>query len=292
MSLPPLSIVIPVYNERRGLPPTVERLAKLLAQLPAESEVLLIDDGSRDGTREWLESLEPRPGLRVHFHARNRGYGAALKTGIRLARHEQIAIADADGTYPLEKLPEMLALFVEKSAAMVVGARPPQQVAAVRRPAKAVLRALAEYLSEERIPDLNSGLRIFLRADADRLSTLLPNGFSFTTTITMALLTEGRTVLFHPIRYKVRIGNSKIRPIRDTAGFAMLICRVALAFNPMKVFGPMGVGLIALGVLFLVLRMLLPQPVGVATTVILLVGGFQILALGLLADLINRRGGR
>lgn len=285
---PPVSIVIPVYNERDGLPPTLKRLAALWSSLPSGSEVILVDDGSRDGTGEMLEESLP-DGFRLFRHPRNRGYGAALKTGISEAVNEIIAIADADGTYPLERIPEFLEIMADQKVAMVVGARPPRQVAAVRRPAKAVLRWLAEHLTEERIPDLNSGLRLFRRADVLRLASLLPNGFSFTTTITMALLTEGMAVRFIPIRYKTRLGSSKIRPIRDTANFAMLICRTALAFNPMKVFGPVGVAMVALGLILLVLRMVLPEPVGLATTVVFLVGGSQILAIGLLADLINRR---
>lgn len=289
----PISLIVPVYNERRGLPPTVERLRALLTRgLPAGSEVILVDDGSTDGTSDFLARLaEDLPaGFRLLAHRRNRGYGAALKTGIRAATHETIAIADADGTYPLERIPELVEAMEQDSAAMAVGTRPVAQQPAVRRPAKAVLRALAEYLTGETIPDLNSGLRVFRRRDALRLSGLLPDGFSFTTTITMALLTEGEGVLFIPIRYKTRVGSSKIRPIRDTANFLLLICRTALAFNPLKVFGPVGLGLIAVGLVMLVLRMLLDNPVGVASTIIFLVGGLQVLALGLLADLVNRRG--
>jgi glycosyltransferase involved in cell wall biosynthesis len=289
----PISLIVPVYNERRGLPPTVERLRALLTRgLPAGSEVILVDDGSTDGTSDFLARLaeDLPPGFRLLGHRRNRGYGAALKTGIRAATHETIAIADADGTYPLERIPELVEAMEQDGAAMAVGTRPVAQQPAVRRPAKAVLRALAEYLTGETIPDLNSGLRVFRRRDALRLSGLLPDGFSFTTTITMALLTEGEGVLFIPIRYKTRVGSSKIRPIRDTANFLLLICRTALAFNPLKVFGPVGLGLIGVGLVLLALRMLLDNPVGVASTIIFLVGGLQVLALGLLADLVNRRG--
>ncbi len=287
----PISIIVPVYNEKGGLPDTVERLAVVLGKLPKESEVLLVDDGSKDGTRQWLEKFaEDAPaGFRVLYHHRNRGYGAALKTGLGKAAHNHTAICDADGTYPLEKLPAMARLMEQQGAAMIVGARPAKDQALSRRFAKAFLRRLAQYLAGEHIPDMNSGLRVFHRDDALRFGNLLPDGFSFTTTITMALMTEGRKVVFVPIRYAMRVGSSKIRPIRDTSNFLMLICRTALAFNPMKVFGPVGVLLTAIGVALLLMRLLLPHPVGVATTVIVLVAGLQVLAMGLLADLINRR---
>lgn len=291
MRLPPVSIIIPVYNERRGLPRTVEQVREVLERLPKKSEAIFVDDGSRDGGGRVLEAAaEEEPRVQVLSHPRNRGYGAALKTGVKAAHNKVVAIADADGSYPLEELPRLLEVFQGAQAAMVVGARPgaPQPVA--RRLAKTALRWLAEYLTGERIADLNSGLRVFRREDALRLGNLLPDGFSFTTTITMALLTEGERVLFEPIAFRARLGHSKIRPVRDTSNFLLLICRTALAFHPMKVFGPVGLILCALGLLLLLVRLLSPEAFGVATTVVLLVAGIQVLAIGLLADLVNRRG--
>lgn len=288
MNTPPVSIVIPVYNESGAIESTVGRIEAVLKTLTPGSEAIFVDDGSTDGTGAALEDMAPP--MKSLSHHRNRGYGASLKTGIKAARNDLVAIADADGTYPLEKIPALLEKMTSKEAGMVIGARPSHQQPAIRRPAKIVLRVLAEYLTEQRIPDMNSGLRIFRRADALRLRNLLPDGFSFTTTITMALMTEGEKILFVPIRYGRRVGQSKIRPLRDTGNFAMLICRTALAFNPMKVFGPAGLALIVLGLLILVARMFVEESFGVATTITLLAGGLQLLAVGLLADLINRRG--
>lgn len=289
MELTPLSIIVPVYNEAGGLPPTVKRLRKVLASLPEGSEVILVNDGSTDGSAEVLRDIAG-DGLRVVNHPRNRGYGAALKTGARVAQCELLAICDADGTYPVEKIPGMAERLLGEQAAMVVAHRPKEQQPLVRRPAKAVLRWLAEYLTGERIPDLNSGLRVFRKESVRRYVRLLPDGFSFTTTITMALLTEGQPVLYEPIRYRGRIGSSKIKPIRDTANFLLLILRTTLAFHPMKVFGPAALLLMGAGGILLILRLLLDNAFGIATTIVLLVGGVQVLALGLLADLINRRG--
>lgn len=260
--------------------------------LPPDSEAIFIDDGSRDGSRELLiEGIAKveNSAVRLVHHDRNRGYGAALKTGMRAARHGVISITDADGTYPIARIPELLQTMETERAAMVVGARPVSDQPAIRQPAKLVLRLLAEHLTGERIPDLNSGLRLFHKDAALRHLSLLPDGFSFTTTITMALLTEGERVVFVPIRYQTRVGSSKIKPVQDTINFLLLILRTALAFNPLKVFGPVGLFLIAAGLVLLALRFALGQQFGIATTIALLVGGLQVLALGLLADLINRR---
>ncbi|MBI5155007.1 glycosyltransferase family 2 protein [Candidatus Poribacteria bacterium] len=287
--MPPVTLVIPVFNERRALPRLAASLDKIPSQMPDGSEILLVDDGSTDGSGDMLRAMESSGAVRIYSHARNRGYGASLKTGIAAARNEWIAIADADGTYPLGALPRLLAA-IEAGADMAVGSRPLSSQPLLRRPAKAFLLAFASYLSGTRIPDLNSGLRVFRRADAQRLGRLLPEGFSFTSTITMALLGEGARVDFLPIKYGARVGRSKIRPIRDTAQFFTLVCRMALAFNPLKVFGPMAGLLMAAGAGLLAARLFMDRPAGVATTIIFLVGGLQVLAVGLLADLINRRG--
>lgn len=293
MTPPPnVTIIVPVFNEARAIRRTARSLGELLGELGPASEVILVDDGSTDGSAEVLAEIAAarQDGrFRVLAHRRNRGYGAALKTGVRAARNRLTGICDADGTYPAGKLAELAAAVAEGRGAMAVGARPPWEQPFARRPAKWLLRKLAEHLTGEQILDMNSGLRVFRREDALRLGGLLPDGFSFTTTITMALVTEGAEVHYIPIKYRHRVGRSKIRPLRDTGGFLLLICRTALAFNPLRIFGPVGAGLLGLGILLLLLRLVLPEPFGLATTIFLAVAGLQVLAIGLLADLINRR---
>ncbi len=289
---PAVTIVVPVYNEARAVRKTARAIGEVLGRLGDGSEVVFVDDGSADGSGEVLGEVaatDPER-FRVLRHRRNRGYGAALKSGIRAARNEFVGICDADGTYPVGKLEELVRVLADSGAAMAVGVRPPWEQPMARRPAKWLLRKLAEHLTGEDIPDLNSGLRVFRRADAVRLWGLLPEGFSFTTTLTMALLTEGAEVQYVPIRYRRRMGSSKIRPLRDTGGFLLLICRTAVAFNPLRVFGPVGGVLLGLGVFMLLARVVAEEPFGLATTILLIVGGLQVLAIGLLADLINRRG--
>lgn len=286
----PVSLVVPVYNEAASCGPLVQQLRRLLDHLPQGSEVLVVDDGSTDGSAAALDNaMRPRDPFRLLHHARNRGYGAALKTGIAAARHDWIAIVDADGTYPLGALPKLLR-ETEQGAAMAVGVRPAGDLPAARRPAKSFLNRYASFLAGSRIPDLNSGLRVFRRADAVRFRRLLPDGFSFTSTLTMALAGEGERIAWVPIRYRARVGRSKIRPVRDLLGFLLLVSRLAMTFNPLRVLGPAGVVLIAAGSVLLAMRVVLAaHPFGLATTIILFVGGLQLLGLGLLADLVNRR---
>lgn len=288
--MPPITLIIPVYNEAESIGRLTGRLRRLMNEQPYIRQTVLVDDGSSDGSGEVMaRAIEGEERLRLVRHARNRGYGAALKSGLAAAETEWVAIADADETYPLKAL-DRLARLIDDGADMAVGARRLAQQPFARRPAKAFLNWLASYLSGTHIPDINSGLRIFRREDALRLARLLPDGFSFTTTITMSLLGEGKQVEYLPIAYRERTGTSKIRPISDLKDFTVLICRMALAFNPLKVFGPIGTLMIAAGCALLAARyMTAERPFGLATTIVFWVGGFQIWAVGFLADLINRR---
>ena len=283
-----VTIVVPVYNEERGVEGVLRRLAGL--DLGAPVEVLAVDDGSRDGTAKVLQRMrEELPGLRVVTHTVNQGYGAALKTGFTHARHAVVVITDADGTYPEDRIVDLLRC-IDDGAEMAVGARLGENVhiPLVRRPAKAFLRRLASYLAETPIPDLNSGLRAFRRELVLAYRPILPQGFSFTTTITLASLTNGHRVDYVSVNYAQRHGRSKIRPIKDTLGFTALIIRTVLYFNPLKVFYPVA-GLILLGLLAsLYYDVFVEKNLG-DKSVLLFVLLVQVLSVGLLADLIEKR---
>ncbi|MEO7153686.1 MAG: glycosyltransferase family 2 protein, partial [Planctomycetota bacterium] len=203
---PPLSalgitIVVPVFNEEKGVQGVLERLARL--DLGAPVEILAVNDGSEDGTAAALREVQKRiPNLRVVTHAANQGYGAALKTGFTHAKHDVIVITDADGTYPEDRIVDLLKC-IDDGAEMAVGARLGEDVhiPLVRRPAKACLRQLASYLAGTPIPDLNSGLRAFRRQLVLTYRPILPQGFSFTTTITLAALTNGHRVDYVSVNY-------------------------------------------------------------------------------------------
>lgn len=295
-----VTFVVPAFNEERGIAGVIERLAALDLDVPVE--LLVVDDGSTDGTADVLDRLRTersdldlaRGDLRVLHHKHNRGYGAALKTGFASARHDVVVITDADGTYPESKIGELLAC-IDDGAEMAVGARTGADVHVplVRRPAKWFLRMVASYLAGERIPDLNSGLRAMRRELVQRYRPIIPNGFSFTTTITLAALTNDHRVDWVSIDYQKRSGSSKIRPIRDTLGFTALIIRTVLFFNPLKVFYPIAtvVGLLLAASVYYDVA-LVPEPNLSDKTVLLFVALVQVLSVGLLADLIERKSRR
>jgi glycosyltransferase involved in cell wall biosynthesis len=287
--LSPYSIVVPCFNEAGGIGATVERLQAVAAASGAE--VIVVDDGSTDGSREVLEELVSRGGpgrLSLVRNDANFGYGAAVKTGVRRAEADLIVIIDADGTYPCERIPDLVE--AARRADMVVGARTGggDRQPLLRRIAKAVLRAHCSWLVGQNIPDMNSGLRVFRRTVFDRFFKILPDGFSLTTTLTVAMMRNRYSVVFEPISYTERVGRSKIRPIRDTLGFIQLILRTGMYFAPLRVLLPL-VGVLtaafvaSLGYDILVLDNLTDK------TVILLLFAMNTALFGLLADMIDKR---
>ncbi len=286
-SAPPvaLSLVIPVYNEKDAVAETLVRACSVIEQSGISAEIIVVDDGSDDGTGDVLKNFGSS--VQIVRHPVNRGYGAAIKTGLRHAQGEWIAITDADGTYPLEKLPELWSLT--QDAEMVVGTRPRSAQPMIRRPAKWFLARLSEYVARTRIPDMNSGFRL-IRADLlKRYLHMLPDGFSLTTTITLALHSDGFRVQYAPIQYHKRQGRSKIHPVRDPWNFTILILRICLFFNPLRVFAPLFLFFFGLGTGVLVYsKVYTPQVMDVTVTVLYFVS-IQMLVLGMLGDVIVRR---
>jgi glycosyltransferase involved in cell wall biosynthesis len=283
-----LTIIIPAYNEERGIVPVVNQVRDAMEEFPWDFEILVVDDGSRDKTADQARTT----GVRVVQHRQNRGYGEALKTGIRHAQYERIAIIDADGSYPASEIPRLAALLDD--AEMVVGARTGANAAIplIRRPAKKALTMLASYLTEVKIPDLNSGLRLFRRALAIEFFDLLPSKFSFTTTITLAALNSGYIVEYEQVDYYSRTGKSKIRPIQDTYNFFMLVLRMTLIFRPLKVYLPIAFSLFALAVAVFLIGWFFFGKIFDNTALLLLFASFQSAAIGLLADVVNVRRSR
>ena len=282
MAVPACSVVIPAFNEAQGIASVVQDVRRMLQDGELESEVIVVDDGSTDGTGEAATEA----GAKVVAHEQNLGYGAALTTGIRRAKHEIVVILDADGTYPSDRIPDLLERMPEFD--MVVGARTSAgaQIPWVRRPAKWLLGRFANYVAGMKIPDLNSGMRAFRRTAAIAISPMLPRGFSWTTTITLATLVEGGSISYVPIKYSKRTGRSKIRPIRDTLNFFVLVSRLALYFRPMRVFFPLGMLCTVVSVGKLVYDAFVYSFSLRGTTVAALVLTAQVWLLGLVADLV------
>ncbi len=282
-ALHPVSVVIPAYNEELGVAGVITELYDMFRREGIVGEVVVIDDGSTDKTGQAAADA----GARVLRHRSNRGYGAALKTGIVAALHEVIVITDADGTYPSRYIPELLRQL--EHADMAVGARIGKRVSIpmVRRPAKWVLNKLANYVARTDIPDLNSGLRAFRRAMAMQYFPILPDQFSFTTTITLAMLCDKYAVSYLPIDYLPRKGRSKIVPW-DAGNFAMLILRIAMLFRPLRVFLPVVFLCLTYGFVKTTVDMIRDPNIS-ASAMLAFMSALIILLIGMLADAVVTR---
>lgn len=281
------AVVIPVYNECRAIEDTVSRVQEICASVAGYSfEIICINDGSTDGTGDLLARMQ---GVTVITHDVNRGYGAALRTGLDYCSQEWIFITDADGTYPLPDLPKLLDC-ASGGVDMVVGNRVGSGLSATpfHRLARWILRKMVHGLTGVMVPDLNSGMRVFRRSLYAEFRHLLPMGFSFTTTLTVASLYSGRKVRYEPINYERRIGKSNIKPVKDFLGFAMLIVRLASYFDPLRFFLPAAFTLAGLGVLRAIRDVIVVNQFG-ALSVILMLTAFQVFVLGVIADVIVRR---
>ena len=279
-----ISVVIPAFNEEAGIAAVIAELRRILEEQQISPEIIVIDDGSTDGTARNALSA----GARLLQHRSNRGYGAALKSGIANASNELIVITDADGTYPAEYIPKLLEQL--DRADMVVGARTGRNVRIplIRKPAKLVLNWLANYLTNSKIPDLNSGLRAFRRGVVAQYFPILPDQFSWTTTITRAMHCDHYAVDYVPIEYRKREGKSKIVPW-DAGSFLVLILRTAMLFRPIRIFLPI-VGLFLLYGLAKTGIDLSHQPNISASAQLAFLSALLILLIGMLGDAIAMRG--
>lgn len=288
------SIIIPCYNEKHAIRETIECIWTVVRKSDITNvEIIAVNDGSTDGSEHVLNSLaaESQAGeLLVIHHNRNQGYGAALKTGIRRSQSDYICITDADGTYPNERIPELIQKITSNDLDMVVGARIGENVdySKIRSIPKMILVPWVSFLCGTEVPDMNSGLRIFRRDRSLDFLKLLPDGFSFTTTITICLLRNRYAVEFIPISYTKRIGKSHIKPFRDTLRFTQLILRTGMYFAPMRLLAPL---IAALAVLFAISGIYDLSALNNLTdkTVLLGFASLNVLLFALLADMIDKR---
>ncbi len=237
-----VSIIIPLYNEEAVIGTVLDGLRDWCAR----AEIIVVDDASTDRSAE----IAGRAGVRVIHHRVNKGQGAALKTGIRAASGDIVVMMDADGEHNAAQIQCLLDAMSDND--MVVGARAKGSHAPfMRRLLKWPLYRIADYLAGTKIPDLNSGFRAVRRSVALRFLHILPNGFSFSTTLTLALFKEGYNTAYVPITTAPRSGSkSTVSPVRDGINMLMLIIRIIALFDPIKVFLPTSAALFLIGLVY------------------------------------------
>jgi glycosyltransferase involved in cell wall biosynthesis len=278
-----ISIVLPAHNEEQAIGRTIEKIRGAPSLVGAE--IIVVDDGSTDRTAE----IAAAAGARIIRHAQNAGYGRSVKDGIRAATYDVVAIADADGTYPVGQIPTLVARF-EEGFDMVVGARTGSnyQEPGLKGLMRRILTFLVEFTAGSRVPDVNSGLRVFSRATSMSYFGHLCDTFSFTTSLTLAYLMTGRFVDYVPIGYDARIGVTKVRLFRDALRTLQYMVQSIVYYNPVKMFlllaaGCLTVAILAAGVAVVTGSATAALLAGMAVLAALLVFG-----LGLVADLLRQ----
>jgi glycosyltransferase involved in cell wall biosynthesis len=284
-----VSVVLPCYNERDHVELEVKRIRTALTAAGLRHELVCVDDGSTDGTREVLQAID---GIRTILLPRNQGSGTARRIGTQQAKGRVVVWTDADLTYPNERIPELVAQL-DETYDQVVGARKSEagSYRLLRVPAKWAIRRLAAYLTSTDIPDLNSGLRAFKRSVAEPYLRLLPPGFSCVTTITLAFLSNGHPVKYVPVDYFKRAGRSKFHPFRDAYNYLLQVLRMVMYFNPLRVLMPVALALLATTAAKLAYDLVVHHLRVTGSTVLVGLAAFNIIAIALLADLVVHRSG-
>lgn len=246
--MPPFSIIIPCYNEEKTIKPTIDGLKEYLFKNSLDAEIIVVNDASVDNSLDILKKIE---GIKIISHNSNRGYGASLKDGARNATNDWIMFFDADGQHKPEYILDAINELRNKKCDMVIGKRVDHRNTLKRGLGKKILTIIAQYLVEQKIPDINSGFRIMRKNDLLKYENILPNSFSLSTTSTMAFLKDGLKVGYIPITINKR-DKASASAVKTKHGFqsVLLTLRVIMIFNPLKIFLPISIILFAVGALF------------------------------------------
>lgn len=228
-----ISVIIPVYNEAEVVSRVIDELKKFLISEGINHEIIAVDDASTDGTPQILAQ---KNGIKVISHPYNKGYGASLKTGASHALYDWLLFFDGDGQHRVACLKEFISQTNKYD--LIVGSRQGYQGPLLRQPGKKIIRLLVNYLAGRNIPDFNCGLRLVKKELFMNFRHILPDGFSLSTTSTLAFLKEGLDVKFIPIEIDKRIGRSSLRT-SDGFKTLMLVIRLIMLFSPLKIFFPL-----------------------------------------------------
>lgn len=282
-----ISVILPAFNEEEAVADTVHAIATALGSARLEPcEVLVVDDGSVDLTSERAREA----GARVIKHPHNAGYGQSLKTGIVAASYDTIVIADADGTYPAEEIPALVATYTGGGFDMVVGARQGKHYrgSPLKQPLRLILKFLVEFTTGRSIPDINSGLRVFSRGTSQKYFAHLCDTFSFTTSLTLAYMMTGRFVTYRPIGYSERTGRTKVRLFRDALRTLQYIVQAIIYYNPLKIFILLSAFCLLFAIFCLAMALLFHLTSGYFLGLGSILLAILVFCLGLLADLLRQ----
>jgi glycosyltransferase involved in cell wall biosynthesis len=282
-----VSIVIPAFNEEKTIATVVQDIYQFITKKQIKAEIIVVNDGSKDGTKAVLQNI---PFITYLEHRLNRGYGASLKTGISNASYPWILTIDADGSHPASQIDHLLPYRNDYD--LIVGARDGKlgYDTFFRRLGRTIITAFAEYICKESIADINSGFRLFRKDLAKKFWHLYPEGFSFSTTITV-----GAHVRKHPVKYlftevhKRKGGTSTIKPVKDFIGFLNIVMRLAIYFRPLSIFVPLALSLIALGFIVVGANYFLYGGILKTAFAVLVMTGIQMATFGLIAEMIVKR---
>lgn len=280
-----VSVLIPLYNEEVGIKLLLDKMTGM--KMHEHCEIVVINDGSTDNSLEVLKNYP----VKVYSHSVNKGYGAALKTGIRKAHGKKIVILDSDGQHDPAQISQIADMLDEYE--MVIGTREKDSFQVkTRQVGKRVIRWVGEYLVEQKLPDYNSGYRGFNTDLIKGMLHMMPNGFSFSTTSTLAFLKEGYSIGTIPIKVEERVGrSSNVKFFKDGAKTIMLILRIIMLFNPLKIFLPASFIITASGLIYGVYGYLVAERFSNGAIVLAVLGMF-LFFIGLVADqisIMNRR---
>jgi polyisoprenyl-phosphate glycosyltransferase len=281
-----ISVVIPALNECDAIAETVERVRSVLSAAALDPfEIIVVDDGSKDGTGD----LAREAGARVVRHPHNVGYGRSLKDGITVAQYDTIVITDADGSYPIEQIPALVERY-RAGFDMVVGARTGEHYreSALKSPLRAILKKIVEFTANRRIPDINSGLRVFSRATSMSFFNHTSDMFSFTTSLTLAFMMNAKFVTYQDIDYHERVGRSKVRLFRDSMRTLQYIVEAATYYNPLKIFFLFGLICLVLALASLIGGVILQLVSAFVLGIGAILLAILVLAMGLLAVLLKQ----
>jgi len=272
------TVIIPAYNEGQSIRQVLEELTASLRGQGITASIIVIDDGSTDNTGEQARTVEA---IHVITHPYNKGYGAAVKVGVKSATTEWCITYDADNQHTPDMLLKLLPVMNETND-MVVGKREGYKGPLIRQPGKYLLHLVANYVAEHKIPDLNSGLRAFRRETFLQYAHLFPNGFSISTTSTVCFLKERLNVVYVPITIKQRVGKSTVKA-RDAVKTFMLILRLTMLFSPLRIFLPLSAISGCIAAAILAYELIVHKNISDSTTALITITCF-LFFFGLLAD--------